>query len=81
MKNSITILLCLLYAYSFGQNTASAFDAPSWKAPYSLSMGGWGIKRFLIPPDFAAQIKYTGVEDIRFTKDKNTFEEIDKLEN
>jgi hypothetical protein len=68
MKNLIIILLCLTCTFSFAQNTTPAFDAHLWKAPYSLPLDGWGIERFLLPADFAPQIKYTGVEDIRFTK-------------
>ncbi len=68
MKNLIVILLCVAYSSGFCQDKAPVFDAASWKPPYSLPMEGWGIERFLIPPDFAPQIKYAGVEDIRFTK-------------
>ena len=61
--------MALLAGFScYAQDTIPAFDAHSWKAPYSLPMDGWGIERFLLPPDFAPQIKYTGVEDLRFTK-------------
>ena len=63
MKNSIIILLCFAYSSSFAQDKAPAFDAPSWKPPYTLPMEGWGIERFLLPAEFAPQIKYTGVED------------------
>lgn len=48
--------------------TKPAFDGPSWKPPYQLELDNWGIERFPFPIDFAPSIKYTGVEDIRFTK-------------
>lgn len=43
------------------------FDPVAWKAPYNLSLDGWGIERFPIPIDFALKIPYMGVEDVRFT--------------
>lgn len=43
------------------------FDPVAWKAPYTLSLDGWGIERFPIPIDFAPNIPYKGVEDVRFT--------------
>jgi hypothetical protein len=44
------------------------FDGHAWKAPYVLSLpANWGIERFLLPPFFAPEITYKGVEDIRFT--------------
>lgn len=76
MKNVIALIFCLVTMQSFAQ-TVATFDGPAWKPPYKLTMDGWGIERFLIPIDFAPQIRYTGVEDIRFTKgwgDKNSKE-------
>jgi len=67
MKNLILLLFCLAATQSFAQ-TAEQFDGPAWKPPYNLSMDGWGIERFPIPIDFAPEIAYKGVEDIRFTK-------------
>jgi hypothetical protein len=44
------------------------FDADTWQPPYNLFIPkGWGIERFSLPPDFAPQIVYKGVEDLRFT--------------
>ena len=68
MKKLIPLFFCILSSSSFAQNVIPAFDPVTWKPPYSLSLDGWGIERFLVPPDFAPLIKYTGVEDIRFTK-------------
>jgi hypothetical protein len=65
MKNLIIFLFCLATTPSFAQTTTK-FDGPAWKPPYKLTMEGWGIERFLIPIDFAPQIPYKGVEDIRF---------------
>ena len=43
------------------------FHARTWTAPYHLMVPeGWSTELFSLPPDFAAQIKYKGVEDIRF---------------
>ncbi|QIH31596.1 MULTISPECIES: hypothetical protein [Sphingobacterium] len=47
------------------------FDPVAWKAPYDLSLDGWGIERFPIPIDFAPKIPYKGVEDVRFTSGWN----------
>jgi hypothetical protein len=44
------------------------FDADTWQPPYELTIpNGWNIERFSLPPDFAPQIIYKGVEDLRFT--------------
>jgi hypothetical protein len=44
------------------------FDHNTWIPPYILATPeGWGIERFSLPPDFAPQLTYKGVEDIRFT--------------
>jgi len=44
------------------------FDADTWQPPYDLTIPkGWSIERFSLPPDFAPQITYKGVEDLRFT--------------
>lgn len=43
------------------------FDAHQWKPPYFLELPkGWGSEKFTVPPGFAPEIKYHGVEDIRF---------------
>lgn len=65
----------LLHAIGFFFLTATvsaqdstAFDGHKWQAPYQLTTPeGWGVERFLLPPGFAPQIQYKGVEDIRFT--------------
>ncbi|WP_104384569.1 hypothetical protein [Sphingobacterium sp. HMA12] len=49
-----------------GLRAQEKFDPVAWKAPYSLSLDGWGIERFPIPVDFAPKIPYKGVEDVRF---------------
>lgn len=43
------------------------FDPDTWVPPYRLSAPvGWDVERFALPPDFAPQITWKGVEDIRF---------------
>ncbi|MCX6319462.1 MAG: hypothetical protein NTW29_19450 [Bacteroidetes bacterium] len=43
------------------------FDPVTWMPPYDFSMpAGWTIERFPIPIQFAPQIPYKGVEDVRF---------------
>ncbi|HTN37869.1 MAG TPA: hypothetical protein VL053_12395 [Arachidicoccus sp.] len=66
MRNLIIFLLCLSLAPASAQ-TVPKFNGPEWKPPYNLPLEGWGIERFLIPIDFAPQINYEGVEDLRFT--------------
>lgn len=61
------LFFCCLSLGTSAQNK-TVFDGLSWKPPYKLELDGWGVERFLIPIDFAPSIKYTGVEDIRFTK-------------
>jgi hypothetical protein len=69
MLKNFLIPLILFPSYTlFAQDAKPAFDGHVWKAPYSLSMDGWGIERFLIPIEFAPGIKFSGVEDVRFTK-------------
>jgi hypothetical protein len=64
MNKLLLAILCLLCVASHAQE----FDGHKWEAPYSLpTPDGWGIERFLVPPDFAPSITYKGVEDIRFT--------------
>jgi hypothetical protein len=44
------------------------FDVDTWIPPYNLAIpNGWNVERFSLPPDFAPQITYKGVEDLRFT--------------
>lgn len=60
-------VLMFLFVYSANAQDAATFDGHTWKAPYQLaSPEGWGIERFLLPAGFAPEIKYKGVEDIRF---------------
>lgn len=43
------------------------FDANTWMAPYNLPVpAGWTTEHFSLPPGFAPQLTYKGVEDIRF---------------
>ncbi len=43
------------------------FYLDSWEAPYKfIAPDGWRHERISMPMDFAPQIPYTGVEDIRF---------------
>jgi len=68
VKKTLIITLCLTSLYCLAQDTKTEFDGKNWKAPYQLSIPtGWDIERFLIPIEFAPQIQYKGVEDIRFT--------------
>jgi hypothetical protein len=68
LKSCLVLLSLLSFHGLFAQDAKPAFDGHSWKAPYSLPIDGWGIERFLIPIEFAPGIKYSGIEDIRFTK-------------
>ncbi len=44
------------------------FDINLWTPPYELAVPtGWTTEHFSFPPDFAPQITYKGVEDLRFT--------------
>ena len=66
MRKLIPLLL-LIYSLPVFAQDAATFDGHNWKAPYQLaSPEGWGIERFLLPAGFAPDIKYKGVEDIRF---------------
>ena len=43
------------------------FDANRWVPPYNLTIpNGWSVERFPFPIEFAPQISYKGVEDLRF---------------
>jgi hypothetical protein len=67
MMRIVLGVLMLLFVYSANAQDAATFDGHNWKAPYQLaSPEGWGIERFLLPAGFAPEIKYKGVEDIRF---------------
>lgn len=67
MKYLTLITLCLFSFTVYGQQKETEFDGHTWQAPYTLpTPEGWGIERFLIPINFAPEIPYKGVEDIRF---------------
>ena len=68
MKSLLLSLLLFLSIVSYSQETEPPFDGHTWKAPYDLAIPtNWTIERFLLPPFFAPEIIYKGVEDIRFT--------------
>ncbi len=49
------------------KTSLNIFDVHTWIPPYNLFVpDGWNVERFSLPPDFASQIKYTGVEEVRF---------------
>lgn len=49
------------------KTTLNIFDPATWVAPYKLNIpSGWGTERFSFPFDFAPQIPYKGVEELRF---------------
>ena len=73
MKTYTSLLILILTQIigitqpSFGQQPARA-EGRNWVAPYFLDVPeGWVAERFPIPIDFAPQIPYKGVEDIRFS--------------
>lgn len=50
------------------KNKLDIFDAHTWIPPYNLlTPKGWEVERFSIPIDFAPEILYKGVEDVRFS--------------
>ncbi|MEO6547003.1 MAG: hypothetical protein ABIN94_03360 [Ferruginibacter sp.] len=68
MKHFIIAVFCLASLTTSGQTEKVAFDGNKWEAPYTLgSPKGWDVERFAIPIEFAPQIPYTGIEDVRFT--------------
>ena len=68
MKKIISILLCVATVTVYAQDSTAVFDGKNWKAPYTLVIPqGWDVERFQVPPDFAPQLMYKGIEDIRFT--------------
>jgi hypothetical protein len=65
MKRLLVGLFCLATLTVFCQQ--HEFDGKNWKAPYMLPIPeGWGVERFPVPPVFALQIPFKGIEDIRF---------------
>lgn len=68
MKTILIIIFCLGTLAGLSQDSKTEFDGKNWKAPYALpTPEHWDIERFMIPIEFAPQIPYRGVEDIRFT--------------
>ena len=68
MRNIIIAMFCFTAVNVSAQTPQVAFDASKWNPPYSLDIPkGWGVERFLIPIEFAPQIPYQGIEDLRFT--------------
>jgi hypothetical protein len=68
MKILAIIVLTLFSVTISGQEIKPEFDGHKWVAPYTLPIPkDWTIERFSVPVSFAPQIKYKGVEDIRFT--------------
>jgi len=54
---------CMLWL----KTTLDVFDPNTWTASYKLDIPkGWGTEHFAFPFDFAPQIPYKGVEDLRF---------------
>ena len=67
MKFFLIALFYLASLSTYAQTPKDEFDGHKWVAPYTLSFPtGWDVERFLIPISFAPEIKYKGVEDIRF---------------
>ena len=67
MKHSITLIVLFISLHIFAQTPNGEFDGKNWKAPYTLPFpAGWDVERFPIPIEFAPQIPYTGMEDLRF---------------
>lgn len=67
MRTLLLLLFGLPSINVVGQNGPNSFDVRTWQPPYNLIIpSGWTPERFAIPIDFAPQIPYKGVEDIRF---------------
>ncbi len=68
MKRVITFLACLASLTAFGQSDKVAFDGAHWNAPYTLAIPfGWNVERSSIQKEFAPQVPFSGIEDIRYT--------------
>ena len=69
MKKIFIILIFFVSFDTFAQTPdTTKFDGINWVAPYTFTFPkGWDYERFLIPIEFAPQISYKGIEDIRFT--------------
>jgi hypothetical protein len=49
------------------KRSLNIFDANTWTPPYYLAIPkGWVVEHFPLPPDFASQMDYKGIEDLRF---------------
>lgn len=49
------------------KKSLNIFDANTWTPPYKLFVPkGWSVEHFSLPPDFAPQMSFKGVEDLRF---------------
>jgi len=49
------------------KTTLDIFDPTTWVTPYKLDIpSGWSTERFPFPFDFAPQIPYKGMEELRF---------------
>ena len=73
MKITIMLVILLSSLITIAQKSDSSFNGDTWISPYTLKLPkGWGYERFLLPPDFATNIKYKGVEDLRFAPDWTT---------
>lgn len=68
MKKLLLAVFCFSFLAMQAQENNAQFDGHKWEAPYSFPIPkDWTIERFLLPPFFAPEITYKGVEDIRFT--------------
>jgi len=75
MKRTSTIILIFSILVLISCNKKSTkkiasqpVDLNKWIAPYFLdTRDGWSVEQFPIPIDFAPEIPYSGVEDIRFS--------------
>ena len=68
MKNILLAIVCIASLSAIAQDSKVEFDGKNWNPPYTLSTPpGWNVERFQIPIEFAPQIPYKGIEDIRFT--------------
>ena len=57
-KTAVTLLLCVIFS------NALFAQLPAYELPKPT---GWGSETFPLPPSFAPEIKFKGIEDIRFT--------------
>jgi hypothetical protein len=49
------------------KQSLKVFDVNTWKPPYELkTLPGWSVERFSMPPEFAPDIRFPGIEDVRF---------------